>query len=162
VIHELPLERRTLHGHFSRDLEPVLTVDSGDSIVFSTLDAGWHLELADEPPSPRFEPRDETLDAGHALVGRLPFAVRAPAGPSRSPSTSSAWERARSSTCPSRSTARCSRPAMATRARATARCRRSRRRDALARASLLVDLRITQIVNGVKGVHALLRDDAIR
>ena len=27
---------------------------------------------------------------------------------------------------------------------------------------LLVDLRITQIVNGVKGVHALLRDDAIR
>jgi acetamidase/formamidase len=51
---------------------------------------------------------------------------------------------------------------MATRARATARCRRSRRRDALARASLLVDLRITQIVNGVKGVHALLRDDAIR
>ena len=24
VIHELPLERRTLHGHFSRDLEPVL------------------------------------------------------------------------------------------------------------------------------------------
>ena len=25
VIHELPFERRTLHGHFSRDLEPVLT-----------------------------------------------------------------------------------------------------------------------------------------
>jgi acetamidase/formamidase len=74
VIHELPLERRTLHGHFSRDLEPVLTVDSGDSVVFSTLDAGWHLELAEEPPSPRFEPRDETLDAGHALVG--PIEVR--------------------------------------------------------------------------------------
>jgi acetamidase/formamidase len=74
VIHELPLERRTLHGHFSPDLEPVLTVEPGDSVVFSTLDAGWHLELADEPPSPRFEPRDETLDAGHALVG--PIGVR--------------------------------------------------------------------------------------
>jgi acetamidase/formamidase len=32
---------------------------------------------------------------------------------------------------------------------------------ALALASLAVDLRVTQIVNGVKGVHAVLRDDAI-
>ena len=29
-------------------------------------------------------------------------------------------------------------------------------------ASVAVDLRITQMVNGVKGVHAVLRDDAIR
>jgi acetamidase/formamidase len=36
------------------------------------------------------------------------------------------------------------------------------RRDALALASLVVDLRITQVVNGVQGVHAVLRDDAIR
>jgi acetamidase/formamidase len=74
VIHEIPLERRTLHGHFSRDLEPVLTVEDGDSVSFSALDAGWHLYLADEPPSPRFEPRDEELDAGHALIG--PIEVR--------------------------------------------------------------------------------------
>jgi acetamidase/formamidase len=32
---------------------------------------------------------------------------------------------------------------------------------ALALSSLVVDLRVTQIVNGVKGVHAVLRDDAI-
>ena len=36
TLHEIPLERRTLHGHFSRDLAPVLTVDSGDSIAFVT------------------------------------------------------------------------------------------------------------------------------
>ena len=36
------------------------------------------------------------------------------------------------------------------------------RRDALALASLVVDLRVTQMVNGVRGVHALLRHDAIR
>jgi acetamidase/formamidase len=74
VLHEIPLERRTLHGHFSRDLEPVLTVDSGDSIGFSTLDAGWGLE----PPTTRdrrcFEPRDPDLDEGHALIG--PVEVR--------------------------------------------------------------------------------------
>ena len=36
------------------------------------------------------------------------------------------------------------------------------RRDALALASVVVDLRVTQIVNEVRGVHALLRRDAIR
>ena len=32
--------------------------------------------------------------------------------------------------------------------------------DALALASVVVDLRVTQVVNEVLGVHALLRDDA--
>ena len=75
TVHEIPLERRTLHGHFSRDLEPVLSIDPGDSIAFSTLDAGWGLE----PPARgrtrrRFEPRDPDVDSGHALIG--PVAVR--------------------------------------------------------------------------------------
>ena len=69
AVHDLPLERRTLHGHFSRELEPVLTVDSGDSVRFATLDSGWNLE-----PGREFEPRDPELDAGHALVG--PIEVR--------------------------------------------------------------------------------------
>jgi acetamidase/formamidase len=36
------------------------------------------------------------------------------------------------------------------------------RTDALALASVVVDLRVTQLVNGVKGVHAVLDHDAIR
>jgi acetamidase/formamidase len=32
--------------------------------------------------------------------------------------------------------------------------------EALALASVVVDLRVTQVVNGVLGVHAVLRDDA--
>ena len=36
------------------------------------------------------------------------------------------------------------------------------RPEALALASVAVDLRVTQVVNQVKGVHAVLRDDAIR
>ena len=35
------------------------------------------------------------------------------------------------------------------------------RRDALALASLVVDLRVTQVVNGVLGVHALLPHGAL-
>jgi acetamidase/formamidase len=33
---------------------------------------------------------------------------------------------------------------------------------AIALASVVVDLRVTQLVNGARGVHAELRDDAIR
>jgi acetamidase/formamidase len=69
VIHQLPLERRTLHGHFSRDLEPALTIDSGDSVRFSTPNAGWDLE--DGTP---FAPRSSPEDDGHALAG--PIEVR--------------------------------------------------------------------------------------
>jgi len=69
ALHEIPLERRTLHGHFSRDLEPVLTVESGDSIAFSCLNAGWR-----DAEHELFAERAGELDAGHALVG--PVAVR--------------------------------------------------------------------------------------
>jgi acetamidase/formamidase len=70
VIHEIPLERRTLHGHFSRDLPPILTVDPGDSLRFPTLDAGWHAA----PENQFFDDLDPELDGGHALVG--PIEVR--------------------------------------------------------------------------------------
>lgn len=69
-------ERRTLHGHFSRDLPPVLTVEPGDTVRYSTLDAGWKLEPPTAPGEPvrQFEPRLPELDGGHALCG--PVAVR--------------------------------------------------------------------------------------
>ena len=67
--HELPLERRTLHGHFSRELQPVLSIEPGDAVRLSTLESGWHVR-----PGEYFEPRDDELDAGHALCG--PIEVR--------------------------------------------------------------------------------------
>jgi acetamidase/formamidase len=69
ALHEIPLERRTLHGHFSRDLEPVLAVESGDSIAFACLNSGWRTAEHEVFPD-----RDGELDAGHALVG--PVEVR--------------------------------------------------------------------------------------
>jgi acetamidase/formamidase len=68
ALHEIPLERRTLHGHFSPDLEPVVSVDPGDSIVFSTIDSGWGLEGGSWERR-RFEGRRPGLDDGHALIG---------------------------------------------------------------------------------------------
>src|SRR5262249_56921546 len=69
VIHDLPYGRRTLPGHFSPRLQPVVTIDPADSVAFSCPNAGWRVA-----PDETFEPRDEELDAGHALVG--PIEVR--------------------------------------------------------------------------------------
>ena len=69
ALHELPLDASVLHGHFSRELEPVLTIDPGDSVRFSTPNAGWDVGR-DEP----FESRNPELDTGHALAG--PIEVR--------------------------------------------------------------------------------------
>ena len=71
ATHAIEPERRTLHGHFSRDLPPALTIDPGDTVRFRTLDAGWHMEGPDATgrPGARFAPLDPELDAGHALCG---------------------------------------------------------------------------------------------
>jgi acetamidase/formamidase len=69
VIHRLSLERRNLHGHFSRDLAPVLEIAPGDSVRFSIPNSGWLIESGE-----KFTPRDPAIDTGHALVG--PIAVR--------------------------------------------------------------------------------------
>src|SRR2546430_4020224 len=54
-------ERRTLHGKFSRDFPPVLTIYSGDTVVYRTLDAGWN----------RSEEHTSELQSQSNLVCRL-------------------------------------------------------------------------------------------
>ena len=70
AVHELTLDVRNLHGHFSRELEPVLTVDSGDSVQIAVPNAGWFRD-----PYERIVPRNPAADTGHALAG--PIEVRA-------------------------------------------------------------------------------------
>ena len=76
ATHAITAGDGTLHGRFSRDLPPALTVDSGDTVVLSTLDALWSLESPHEDGSPHraYEPRRDGVDDGHALTG--PIAVR--------------------------------------------------------------------------------------
>jgi acetamidase/formamidase len=69
VIHQIPLERANLQGQFSRDFEPVLSVDPGDSVRIAVPNAGWHLEL-DRP----MWPRERLEGLGHALAS--PIEVR--------------------------------------------------------------------------------------
>jgi acetamidase/formamidase len=73
VTHELPLERRTLHGHFSPALTPVLEISAGDRVRFSAPDAGWGLvpPRLDGSRRDQLVERDPHLDSGHALVGPI-------------------------------------------------------------------------------------------
>lgn len=67
--------RETVHGLFCRDFPAVLTVDSGDSVVYRTLDAGWHSERPTDEAQPKFEDFiPEHRGNGHCLVG--PIAIR--------------------------------------------------------------------------------------
>ena len=69
ALHALPLDAAVLHGYFSRELEPVLAIEPGDSVRFSVPNAGWEV-VRDEP----FPSRSPELDTGHALAG--PVEVR--------------------------------------------------------------------------------------
>jgi acetamidase/formamidase len=70
ATHVIPLGRETLHGHFSIDLPPVLTVDPGDSVTFQALNAGWHWDAGGR----WLDDLHPLLDDGHPLTG--PIAVR--------------------------------------------------------------------------------------
>lgn len=61
----LQAERKTLHGTFSIEHAPVLTIDPGDTVSFSTLISSWTLD----PDGTPYPERDPELDKGHALVG---------------------------------------------------------------------------------------------
>jgi acetamidase/formamidase len=75
TIYTIEPEYKTLHGTFSREYPPVLTIESGDTVQFRTLDAGWNLALnEDGEPEKKFVPRDEVRGGGHALCG--PVAIR--------------------------------------------------------------------------------------
>lgn len=68
--------RQHLHGRFSARRPPVLTVEPGDSVSFTTPDVAWGLEPPTSTTAPRrkVEPRDPVADSGPCLCG--PVAVR--------------------------------------------------------------------------------------
>ena len=76
MLHTLNPDRRTLHGVLADDIEPVLTIASGDLVRLSTLEPDWRVRdtgaLATSEGD--FFPRIPGYDDGHALIG--PIAVK--------------------------------------------------------------------------------------
>lgn len=76
AVYHLEPDRPNLHGQFSALLDPVLTVESGDTIQCRTLDVAWGLEgrKPDTPWRRTVQPRESPRDDGPCLLG--PIAVR--------------------------------------------------------------------------------------
>lgn len=69
--HHLNPEPSHVYGRYSPEIDPVLRITPGDTVVYKTLDAGWKQFDQVEPFKlpPKFQPRDRKLDNGHALNG---------------------------------------------------------------------------------------------
>ncbi|HEX5294750.1 MAG TPA: acetamidase/formamidase family protein [Streptosporangiaceae bacterium] len=70
--HRLDPEPGTTADVFSREHEPVLTIDPGDTVTVRSLDASGHLERQTTPGE--VKPRMFPVSRGHCLTG--PIAVR--------------------------------------------------------------------------------------
>jgi acetamidase/formamidase len=69
--YRLLADRNALHGSFSREFCPVLTIRSGDTVEYTTLDAGWGSPSPVEGKRIKLFERRKGLDAGHALCGPI-------------------------------------------------------------------------------------------
>jgi acetamidase/formamidase len=75
TVHTIEPQHDNLHGYFSSELSPVLTIKTGDTVRYRTLDAGWST-IEQKKPFDRpvkFEPYDRETHPGHPLSG--PIAV---------------------------------------------------------------------------------------
>jgi acetamidase/formamidase len=76
AVHYLKPDGNTLHGFFDRNLAPSLIIESGDTVVYQTLDSAWGIEKRQEPGVKRKKftgiSRERQHDQfGHALVGPI-------------------------------------------------------------------------------------------
>ncbi|WP_284140105.1 MULTISPECIES: acetamidase/formamidase family protein [unclassified Virgibacillus] len=83
-LHYLKPDANALHGFFSNELEPALEINTGDTVIFRTLDAAWGAERRSAMGEARrkfteINPSRYPDGFGHALIGPV-FIKQAKAG----------------------------------------------------------------------------------
>ncbi|HWO76148.1 MAG TPA: acetamidase/formamidase family protein [Bacillus sp. (in: firmicutes)] len=72
MIHQLlSLHNDNLHGSFNREYQPILTVDSGDSIQLKTPDIQWGYSSAKTEERVFYSSREKEDRPGHPLIGPI-------------------------------------------------------------------------------------------
>ncbi|WP_199620995.1 acetamidase/formamidase family protein [Paenibacillus alkalitolerans] len=71
AIYEMKPDRSTIHGSFSKDHKPVLTIQSGDIVRYTTFDAGWGTPSKEDGKRIKPIERRKEVDTGHALFGPI-------------------------------------------------------------------------------------------
>lgn len=69
-MHHIKPNERTLHGYFSRSLPPILTIQPGETVRYSLLDASWR-SVDEKGELQRSLLRDRDPLQGHALCGPI-------------------------------------------------------------------------------------------
>lgn len=72
TIHKLIPDNDSYHGDYSPNRQAILHIESGDTVISSSLDAGWGLEAPHLDGTPRKKQTDDdTKMKGHALTGPI-------------------------------------------------------------------------------------------
>ena len=72
MIHKLlTIHNDYLHGSFSRDYQPILTVDSGDAIQLKSTDIQWGYSSSRAEERVFFSSREKEEKPGHPLIGPI-------------------------------------------------------------------------------------------
>lgn len=71
MIHKLEIKNEHLHGSFSNQFEPILTVQSGDSITLQTPDIEWGYSPSKGVDRTFFKPRKHEADPRHPMIGPI-------------------------------------------------------------------------------------------
>ncbi|WP_170006493.1 acetamidase/formamidase family protein [Bacillus fonticola] len=74
MIHTLNLNSENLHGSFSKNYQPILTVNSGDSIQLTTPDIQWGYSKSKNEERMIFHSKEQEEKPGHPIIG--PIAIR--------------------------------------------------------------------------------------
>ncbi|UCZ54078.1 acetamidase/formamidase family protein [Bacillus shivajii] len=75
MIHKLlSIDPKHVHGSFSNDYEPVLTINSGDSVQLKTPDIQWGYSPSKGEERTIFSSREKEEKPGHPIIG--PIAIR--------------------------------------------------------------------------------------
>lgn len=73
AVHKVLPKKQNVYGSLSAEFEPILEIESGDTVQFATLDAGWGTQSPEGEHIRPFNPSQET-GRGHALCGPVKIA----------------------------------------------------------------------------------------
>ncbi|ANU23249.1 acetamidase/formamidase family protein [Planococcus donghaensis] len=71
MIHSIPLNSTHLHSSFNRDYQPILTIQSGDTIQLKTIDIEWGYSAHPHEERTVYTSREKEQKLIHPMVGPI-------------------------------------------------------------------------------------------
>ncbi|MEH7886883.1 acetamidase/formamidase family protein [Bacillus sp. JJ1609] len=78
MIHNIEIKNENLHGSFSNEYEPILTVQSGDTVRMQTPDIEWGYSKSNGEERVFFKSKVKEADPRHPMIGPIKIADAKP------------------------------------------------------------------------------------